>query len=115
MNQDPDAPLPTPIVHGLYYSVPPTLSSIPISLLSPSSLPSESKIGANRRGTTYMPPRPLMGHGPHRYFYQVIALRKKLDLEGEQFKVTLEQVLETLKKEDIVAWGEWVGVAERKL
>lgn len=118
MNQDVDAPLPKPIVHGLYYALAPSTPSLlvpPAVLTSDSQLPSGTKIGMNRRGNVYMPPRPLKGHGEHRYFYQVIALRRKLNLEEKNGKkVTLEQILEVLKKEDIAAWGEWVGVAERK-
>lgn len=114
--QDADVPIPSPVIHGVYYSIPPTVSSIPSAFLSPPSPSYASagiKLGKNFYGDTYMPPRPIMNHGPHRYFYQVVALKSKLEGLPES-KATFKQLLEKVKKEEIVGWGEWVGVAERK-
>lgn len=100
----------------MYYGLPPTLTSIPSSVLSPPNPTYAAEgiiLGKNYYGNTYMPPRPIMSHGPHRYFYQVIALKNKL--EGLPPKMaTMKQVLEKVKKEDILAWGEWIGIAERR-
>lgn len=56
---------------------------------------------------------PLMGHGEHRYFYQIIALSKSLAGLPSQ-GATYAEILERLKKEDIAGWGKWVGRCERK-
>lgn len=56
---------------------------------------------------------PLVNHGHHRYFYQIIALAKPL--EGLKDKgAKYSEILGKVKKENIVGWGEWVGHCERK-
>ncbi|KFZ20455.1 hypothetical protein V501_00135 [Pseudogymnoascus sp. VKM F-4519 (FW-2642)] len=86
--EDPDAPLPTPITHGLYYSIPSTVTGVnngdfrtaeDSSSTSTYHLTGGFKYGQNRGGKIYLGPRPLLGHGPHRYFFQLIALKEKVD------------------------------------
>lgn len=114
--EDPDAPLPFPIVHGLYYDIPPTVQSV-------TSEDFENEAALNAKGVKlgkpfisgkiYHGPRPLLNHGPHRYMYQLVALRAPLEGLPER-NATAAQVQAALKEENIIAWGEWVGVAERK-
>lgn len=114
--QDCDAPLPTPIVHGLYYGIPPTVQSVVSEdFENETALNAKGlKLGkAFRRGKIYSGPRPLLNHGPHRYMYQLIALAAPLEGLPEN-DATMAQIRAALKEDDIVAWGEWVGVAERK-
>jgi phosphatidylethanolamine-binding protein (PEBP) family uncharacterized protein len=69
--------------------------------------------GRSRNGMPYIPPRPLMNHGPHRYFFMVIALKEPLDSKLLTAETTREQVAEAIKGK-VLGWGMWVGVAERK-
>lgn len=119
--EDPDAPLPTPIAHGIYYAIPADTRSMDNSSLEPigkegaNDLKGGFKFGQNRRGTVYGGPRPVIGHGPHRYFYQVIALSEKVDQKGfAGAKPTREELAKAIEGK-VLAWGKWVGLFERKL
>ena len=121
--EDPDAPLPTPIVHGLYYTIPPETRTIDASDLEPvddgddkdtNDLKGGFKFGQNRKGTIYGGPRPVLGHGPHRYVYQVVALSEKVDQKGFGLKKPTREELVKAIEGKVVAWGMWIGVFERK-
>jgi phosphatidylethanolamine-binding protein (PEBP) family uncharacterized protein len=120
--EDPDAPLPKPITHGLYYSIPATVSSVKHSDFRPAvdststnsyRLAGGFKYGKNSRGDTYIGPRPLLGHGPHRYFYQLIALKERVDVDKLSAVVTKEELAREIEGK-IAAWGVWIGIFERK-
>ncbi|TVY35380.1 UPF0098 protein, partial [Lachnellula occidentalis] len=117
--QDPDAPLPSPITHGVFYGIPPGKTTVAQEDLKETGRGNEVsggfRYGVNRRGTVYAGPRPLRGHGEHRYFYQVIALGEGLDA-GKMSKVATKEELgrEVSLEGRMLAWGEWIGVAERK-
>ncbi|CRG87378.1 citrate synthase [Talaromyces islandicus] len=114
--EDPDAPLPSPVVHGLYYGLPIEKTSV-----GPSDFKSAHnyvvtggfRYGANRKGCIWSGPRPVLAHGVHRYFFQVIALKAKLSV-SENTLLRKEWLLQGLKKDNVLAWGEWVGTFERK-
>ena len=119
--EDPDAPLPTPIAHGVYYAIPADTRSVDNSSLEPTGkegsndLKGGFKFGQNRRGTVYGGPRPVIGHGPHRYFYQVIALSEKVNQKAfAAAKPTREELAQAIEGK-VLAWGMWIGVFERKL
>ncbi|KAK3942989.1 PEBP-like protein [Diplogelasinospora grovesii] len=120
VNEDPDAPLPTPICHGLYAGIPPHKTRLDPSDFAVQDDEGQSLLlkggfyyGKNRRGTVYIPPRPLLNHGPHRYFFEVIALSEPLDKELLKTRPTREQIAEAIQGK-VLGWGMWVGVAERK-
>ena len=110
--EDPDAPLPTPIAHGIYYAIPPDIRSVDNSSLElvgkegAGDLKGGFKLGQNHRGTVYGRPKPVLGHGPHRYFYQVIALSERVDPKG---------FAAAKPTRDELAKGTWIGAFERKL
>ena len=119
--EDPDAPLPNPIVHGIYYAIPADVHRVDGSSFEPNTQSSEQRLlagqfkyGQNRRGTVYIGPRPVLGHGPHRYFFQVIGLGKKLDQSKLSAAPTKEELAREIQ-DKIVGWGSWIGVYERKL
>jgi phosphatidylethanolamine-binding protein (PEBP) family uncharacterized protein len=76
--EDADGPIPTPALHGAFYSIPATKTSLTQEDLEKVGKENELKGGFRYAktitGAAYGGPRPLRGHGPHRYFYQVIAL-----------------------------------------
>jgi phosphatidylethanolamine-binding protein (PEBP) family uncharacterized protein len=117
ISEDPDAPLPSPIIHGLYYGIPPTATGLSNADLEaakePYTLKSGFKYGKNRRGTVYIPPRPLLGHGPHRYFFTLIALNEPIDTSKLSAVPTAEEMAGAIEGK-VVGWGEWIGVYERK-
>ncbi|CAF9931543.1 MAG: hypothetical protein ALECFALPRED_005032 [Alectoria fallacina] len=116
--EDPDAPLPSPIAHGVYYAIPASTRSVEASSLEAvgsNEVKGGFKFGQNRMGNVYGGPRPVLGHGPHRYFYQVVALREGVDQEGfAAAKATREELARAIEGK-VVAWGVWVGVFERKM
>ncbi|KAJ5155322.1 hypothetical protein N7492_008125 [Penicillium capsulatum] len=117
VSEDPDAPLPNPIIHGLYYGIPPTATGVGaddfLETAEPHTLKGGFRYGKNRKGTVYIPPRPLVGHGPHRYFFTLVALTEPLDTSGFSALPTIEEVATAIKGK-VFAWGEWVGSYERK-
>ena len=119
--EDPDAPLPDPITHGVYYAIPGDTRSVDVSCFDlvgssgGNTLRGGFKYGQNRAGSVYGGPRPVIGHGPHRYFYQVIALGEKVDQKRfAAAKPTREELAKAIEGK-ILAWGMWIGVFERKL
>jgi phosphatidylethanolamine-binding protein (PEBP) family uncharacterized protein len=117
--EDPDVPLSDPIVHGLYYGIPASVTSLKASDFQKSeeglyTLKGRFKYGKNRRQHVYGGPKPLINHGEHRYFYQLVGLKQPLTDLGPYPDKTA--IIEKLQQEaNIVAWGEWVGIYERKL
>lgn len=117
ISEDPDAPRPRPIVHGIYYGIPPTATGVTgadfAQATKPYSLRGGFRYGRNRRGNVYIPPKPLLGHGPHRYFFTLVALRQPIDAAALGDAPTIEEVARGIEGK-VVGWGEWVGVYERK-
>lgn len=127
--EDPDAPLSQPVVHGLYYSIPATRTSVRNEDFEKQqqqqqqqgkeggetyTLKGGFKYGQNRRGTVYIPPRGLLGHGPHRYFYQLVALKEPVDVSRLRDPAATKEEIVELIDGKVVAWGLWIGVWERK-
>ncbi|KAI0439291.1 PEBP-like protein [Xylaria telfairii] len=118
VSEDPDAPLPTPIIHGFYTAIPASKTSVAADDFT---VVDETKAlmkggfhyGRSRNGMPYIPPRPLMNHGPHRYFFMVVALKEELGSGLLTAETTREQIAETIEGK-VLGWGMWVGVAERK-
>jgi len=118
--EDPDAPFPTPGTHGLYVKVPEHVIGVTASDFevvdegaAEKKLRGPFKLGKNRRGTVYTGPRPPLGHGPHRYLYEVIALKEPLDEKKLSVVPTKDEVAEDIKGK-VVGWGVWVGVYEHR-
>ncbi|KAK7031653.1 phosphatidylethanolamine-binding protein [Favolaschia claudopus] len=118
VSEDPDAPLAMPISHGVFGGIPPSKTSVEavdfeIQDDSKALLKGGFHYGVTRRNVPYLPPRPLMNHGPHRYFYQVVALSEPLDPKLLSAKATREQIADAIV-DKVLGWGMWVGSCERK-
>ncbi|KAF6805851.1 hypothetical protein CSOJ01_09207 [Colletotrichum sojae] len=116
--EDPDAPLPTPICHGVYGGIAPEKRQVnaqdfEIEDEARSLLKGGFYWGKGRREGVYVPPRPLMNHGTHRYFFQVVALGEALDKKMLEGHATREQVAEAVKGK-VLGWGMWIGSCERR-
>lgn len=117
ISEDPDAPLPNPIIHGIYYGIPSSATGVSNvdfeETEEPHTLKGGFKYGKNRRGNVYIPPRPLLGHGPHRYFFTLIALNEAIDASKLSELPTADEMAVAIDGK-VLGWGEWIGVYERK-
>jgi Raf kinase inhibitor-like YbhB/YbcL family protein len=75
--EDADSPTPHPLVHAIVVNLDPRESSIAEGALeSPDHAGVGLATGLNSfLSHTWLPPDPPPGHGPHRYVFQVFALR----------------------------------------
>ncbi|KAK7894557.1 hypothetical protein LTR67_006318 [Exophiala xenobiotica] len=121
--EDPDAPLPLVPNHGLYYAIPPTKTHVGPEDLQVDTTTHQTgegkwlkggfRLGKNLRGSIYSGPRPPVGHGEHRYFFQVIALNEKLDLDKLKPVATKAELKEAIRGK-IIGYGLWIGIFENK-
>jgi Raf kinase inhibitor-like YbhB/YbcL family protein len=74
--EDADSPTPQPLVHAIVWGLPGQDGGIPEGALPRASGdPALAPMGRNSYlSTTWLPPDPPSGHGPHRYAFQVFAL-----------------------------------------
>jgi Raf kinase inhibitor-like YbhB/YbcL family protein len=116
--EDPDVPLPRPIVHGLVAGIDPHLRELPegaLTLSEANAAPAVTpglalQIGFGsfkRRG--YAGPRPIPGHGPHRYIFQIFALDRP---SGLDCTATLPRALSAIDGK-VIARGRLTGTYER--
>ncbi|CAM0140744.1 hypothetical protein VKS41_008013 [Umbelopsis sp. WA50703] len=122
--EDPDAPLGMTPVHGLFYDIAPDNTAVKQSDLEAADTTKRTlksgayKYGKNIRttmfgGPIYGGPRPVLNHGNHRYFYQVVALKRPM--QNLSAIPSRAEVLKDLANDNILAWGVWIGNYERKL
>jgi Raf kinase inhibitor-like YbhB/YbcL family protein len=110
--EDPDAPLPRPVVHCLVTGIDPRSRGLPEGALDPADDRSAGtphpgfllgRGSFGRRG--YSGPRPVPGHGPHRYVFQVFALDTPSGLGGT---VALRRTMEVVEGH-VIARGKLTG------
>lgn len=67
------------------------------------------------RGLVWIGPRAPMGHGVHRYFFQLVALGEGLDVKvgDAEEGATREEVARACEGK-VVGWGVWVGTFESR-
>jgi Raf kinase inhibitor-like YbhB/YbcL family protein len=107
--QDPDAPLPRPVTHLIAMGISPSDGSLPEGVLAPRASSSVAfGLGSFRR-IGYAGPRPVRGHGLHRYVFQMFALDHPLS-----FRVTpsLATVVSAMTR-TILSKGMLTGTYER--
>jgi Raf kinase inhibitor-like YbhB/YbcL family protein len=76
--EDADAPTPRPFVHCVA-RIDPAIGSLPEGALAPGTAVKGITIGrGGLRQTGYTGPRPIPGHGPHHYVFQLFALDRAL-------------------------------------
>lgn len=116
--EDPDAPLAEPVTHGIYYSIAPSRTGVSYEDFEEEkdrgnfNLKGGFKYGMNRRKTVYIPPRGMLGHGPHRYFFELVGLSEPVDTAGLSSPATKEEIVSRIDGK-VVAWGQWIGMWER--
>ena len=108
-----------PITHGSYYAIPPSKTQLTPGDFaavsgSQNDLHGGFKYGLNRRKMVWSGPKPVLGHGQHRYMFQVVGLNPGLEREALS-RIPTRVELEKAVEERVVGWGLWVGTFERKL
>ena len=119
--EDADAPLlPTPITHGLFYAIPGDKTRITHADFDVHEVKGKEKhlkggfrLGKNIIGSVYGGPKPPIGHGEHRYFYTLVALKEPLDTSNMSPLATKKEITEAIQGK-IIGWGLWIGLFERK-
>jgi hypothetical protein len=80
--EDPDAPTPRPIVHALALDIPADRVGVAEGALAPGADPGFA-LGRGAFGRVgWSGPRPIAGHGPHAYVFQLVALARPLGLDA---------------------------------
>lgn len=111
--EDADSPAPTPFVHCLAWDLRSGESGelADAALASPGAAGGGHALGRNAVfRAQYLPPDPPPGHGPHRYAFQVFALRARLELRGTPGR---KAVVDGLRRYAL-ARGLLVGTYERR-
>lgn len=107
--EDADAPLPRPFVHLIVTGISSQLSGVVEGQLS-SGKSLLAEYGRNGFGQcAYAGPRALLGHGPHRYSFQLLALDCHLAFDGPARR---SQLLRRLTSH-VIAKGRLDGFFER--
>jgi Raf kinase inhibitor-like YbhB/YbcL family protein len=107
--EDPSAPLPRPFVHVVVTGIGASMNSLAEGALS---TPTEAHVtmGLNSlRQRAYFGPRPVPGHGPHNYVFQLFALRRQLPETNRATKGRVLRLIDGL----VVAHGRLTGTYER--
>ncbi|GAB3208275.1 YbhB/YbcL family Raf kinase inhibitor-like protein [Nocardia tengchongensis] len=109
--EDPDVPLPCPIVHALVTGIDPAVGELGENAINrPRAELASGQIGIgsfHRRG--YAGPRPIPGHGPHRYVFQIFALDAASSLNSD---ATLARTLTAIDGH-VLARGRLTGTYQR--
>jgi len=105
---DPDAPNKV-WDHWIIFNIPKNRTSLPEGVPARETLPDGASHGANSwKKSRYNGPSPPPGK-PHRYFFKVYALDKKLELAPGVDKKTVEEAM----KGHIIAEGQLMGTYKR--
>ena len=105
---DPDAPIGT-FYHWLLYKIPSDKTELPENI--PKDKVTEYGVqGVNDFGNIgYGGPCPPHGHGRHRYYFLVVALKEKIDLEPG---ASVEDLLKAIRGK-ILGYGVLMGTYSR--
>lgn len=110
--EDADIPWRRPLLHALVYGLSPRVRELPEGALAqkpPANAPA-LVFGCNALAKRrYLAPAALPGHGPHRYFFQLLALDCMLDLRGPATRRRFLAAVEA----HVLARGKLMGSFER--
>ncbi|KAE8353208.1 phosphatidylethanolamine-binding protein [Aspergillus coremiiformis] len=108
--EDPDEPFAEPVIHGLYYGIPPVFIGLHHSDFieadsnnDPYRLRGGFRYGANSGGGVYLAPQPARGQGPHRYFFELIALNSTIDQSKLSAMATFDEIAREIEGK-VVGW-----------
>ena len=110
--EDIDCPAPMPLVHTIAWNLPGQDGGLPEGGLPSKASPGDGGVAMGRNSflkAEYLAPDPPPGHGPHRYYFQVFAVREPLALEGHPDRHALVKAMTG----QVTARGLLVGIYER--
>ena len=110
--EDPDAPAPSPIVHGIVWGLPADEHRLAEGAISPDGddAPDGRDVGRNSYfGEGWLPPDPPTGHGNHDYVFQLFALATTPDIGTNPGRSGLVKAI----RGNILAAGMLVGTYSR--
>jgi hypothetical protein len=109
---DPDAPRAEPWVHWVLYGLAPTIGGLPEGLARTATVSDPpARQGPTDSGPAgYRGPMPPRGHGRHRYFFRLYALKEALELPPGLDKARLLAAI----RPHVIGEGELMGTYERK-
>lgn len=111
--EDPDAPTPEPLVHGIVWNLGAGDRALPRGAIAASG---GADTGLNSYGRTgWLPPDPPTGHGPHDYVFQLFALSEPLPLDPQPGRGELLAMLEGRVIGAGVLIGTWERGAEERV
>ncbi|MGG7510409.1 YbhB/YbcL family Raf kinase inhibitor-like protein [Plantibacter sp. YIM 135249] len=105
--EDPDVPLPAAIQHAVVTGLAPNDAGVGAGELNAGELHGTGRGSFGRTG--YQGPRPIAGHGPHRYVFQLFALDQSLVLPSGAMPGTVFEAMEG----HVIARGRLTGTYER--
>ena len=113
MMEDPDAKVtPLPVLHWIAWNIPGSTFALPEGIPASEGVtdPKDMRQGPNYSGKPgYAGPKPPAGDAPHRYFFQVYALDRLLDLP---LNAGRDQLLKAVEGH-VVAKGSFHGTFVR--
>ena len=95
--EDPDAPREKPFVHWMIWNIPGDVQALDAGVAARplADRPGGAVQGKNDMGGYgYFGPKPPPGHGEHRYYFQLFALDRRLDMGPD---TPLEELVNALK------------------
>jgi phosphatidylethanolamine-binding protein (PEBP) family uncharacterized protein len=114
--EDLDSPVRTPIVHAVAL-IDPMVTALDAGALTARAPGAGVRVLRSSLGRGYRGPWPIPGHGPHRYVFQVFALRSPVGTVGLAGGVPLEEarprVVLAAARGPVLARGRLTGSYER--
>lgn len=108
--QDPDAPLPRAVVHVIATGISPDAGGLAEGALGAAPAPGIRLGRASFGRRAYAGPRPVPGHGPHRYIFQLVALKRPLSFAAVP---GLRELLIAMRG-SAIARGRLIGTFEQR-
>lgn len=109
--EDPDAPRDEPVLHWAMWDIPGRVTALPRGV-APGAHVADMPGAVQGRNTHgefgWMGPKPPKGDGPHRYYFQLFALAKRLEMAPDTPLIELVSAL----KGNTVAAGQLVATFE---
>ncbi|MGA7196798.1 YbhB/YbcL family Raf kinase inhibitor-like protein [Roseiarcus sp.] len=107
--QDPDAPLPRPVTHLIAYGIDPVAGGVEEGALAAGGTGAIQLGRGSFRRVGYQGPRPVAGHGAHRYIFQMFALPRLLHFDSPPDLATVVAAMARA----VLARGQLTGRYER--
>ena len=108
--QDPNAPLPRPVTHVAVTGIPVGWTGLAEGALAATAGPPLAFAQGSFGRTGYAGPRPVLGHGAHRYVFQLFASNRRLDFARPPNRAELMAALAGT----VIGKGRLDGFVERK-